>query len=319
VKLVPVMLVLSTGLWCADVAEAQPVRDSVVLPITVSNTVAPAVMQRVTAARALLEQGEGEGARAVLDSLVRVTPVGSMERAEALYWRATLAERVADAERDWRRVVVEIPLSPRTPDVLLRLGDLEMLRQRPVQARGHFERVVREFPGTPQRVRAALWLARSYVEQRELVNGCRAFAALDRVEIPPGELQLQADELRRQCASVPIDSVAVGIDSTRKGSLTATNATNSTGAATSSARPSTTTAAVPVGRYAVQVGAFQTVQEARDAVNRLTGRGFEARIDGEQQPFRVRIGRFATRAEAAKVLAQVKATVKDAFVAELPQ
>lgn len=282
--------ILVAGVLVTGSLHAQPVRDSL------------AVMQRVQAARALLEAGEGETARTVLDSLVRSTPAGSLERGEALYWRAALAERAADAERDWRQMVVEIPLSPRTPDVLLRLGDLEMLRQRPAQARGHFERVVREFPGTVQRMRAALWLARSHVEQRQLVLGCRAFAALRREEIPEGELQLQAEDLRRQCAAVSIDSTAP---------VTAAMPT------TTSAPPSTT--AVPAGRYAVQVGAFETAQEARDMVARMGRRGFEARVDGEQRPFRVRIGRFAVRSEATKVLTQVKAAGIEAFIAELPR
>lgn len=298
--------VLVAGAVTSGALEAQAAPDSLVA------SVSPALIARVNAARIQLEQGDGETARGILDSLVRATPPASLDRAEALFWRATLAERVADAERDWRRVVVEMPLSPRTPDVLLRLGDLDMLRQRPVQARSHFERVMREFPGTPQRIRATLWLARSHVEQRDLVSGCRAFAALNRGEIPDGELQLQADELRRQCASVPIDSVAPEASAVAKPAPVVP-------ASSTSASPSasTSTAMSTGGRFAVQVGAFETVQEARDMVARMNRRGFEARVDGEQRPFRVRVGRFATRSEAAKLLAQVKAAGVDAFIAEL--
>lgn len=289
----------------AQTAPVPSPRDTVV-------AMSPVITQRVQAARTLLEQGEGDEARALLDSLVRTTPAGSLELAEVLYWRATLAERAADAERDWRRLVVEVPLSPRTSEVLLRLGDLEMLRQRPVQARNHFERVVREFPGTPQRVRAILWLARSHIEQREFPSGCRVFAALDRGAVPDGELQLQAEELRRQCASVKTDSVASLVPA-----APAVAPKPATNAATSS--PPSKASAASDARYSVQVGAYETEREAREMVDRMKGRGFEARVDGTERPYRVRIGRFTVRTDATKLMAQVKRIGIDAFVAELPR
>ena len=285
---------------------AQSVRDSVA--VTSPAVTSPAVTQAVAEARVRLERGEGEEARALLDSLVQTTAAGSLDLAEVLYWRATLAERAADAERDWRRVVVEVPLSPRTPDVLLRLGDLEMLRQRPSQARRYFERVVREFPGTPQRVRAVLWLARSHVEARDVPTGCRTFATLGGGDIPEGELQLQANELRRQCAAVLLDS-ATSAPSTAPSKDTASG----------SAREKSVGGAKDAGRYSVQVGAFETEQEARQMVARMAKREFEARIDGVTKPFRVRIGRYAVRSDAVAVQRRVKAMGIDAFVAELPR
>jgi len=99
---------------------------------------------------------------------VSATPLASFDLAEALYWRAVLAERISEAERDWKRLVIEAPLSLRTPDALLRLGELDMLRGHPSDARPYFERVVREFPDSTRIARGTIWLVRSYFDDYDL-------------------------------------------------------------------------------------------------------------------------------------------------------
>ena len=47
---------------------------------------------------------------------------------DAIFWRGALAETAADAERDYRRVIVEYPLSPYADDALLSLAELEQAR-----------------------------------------------------------------------------------------------------------------------------------------------------------------------------------------------
>jgi cell division protein FtsN len=70
------------------------------------------------------------------------------------------------------------------------------------------------------------------------------------------------------------------------------------------------------GRYSVQLAAYDTRAEASDAVQRFTTRDIDARIDGEQKPFRVRVGYYATRAEATNALNRLKKLGLDGFVAE---
>lgn len=243
---------------------------------TVSAQVTPAVERTTARARAMVDGGDGATARAVLDSLVGAVPVGTIDLAEALYWRAVLAERIAEAERDWKRLVIDVPLSPRAPDALVRLGELDMLRGHPADARVYFTRLLRDFPGGTYRAKGLLWLTRSYFEERNMVGGCSALDSLRGIEVPDGELRLQSEELQRRCTGVMTH----------------------------------------VGRYSVQLAAYDTRAEAADAVKRFATRDITARIDGGQKPFRVRVGYYDTRAAATNALNTLKKRGFDGFVAE---
>ena len=63
---------------------------------------------------------------------------------------------------------------------------------------------------------------------------------------------------------------------------------------------------VPELPWSVQVGAFTLRTEAARSVRLLVRRGYEARVDGAGAPFRVRVGRYASKAEAAAALGRMK-------------
>lgn len=264
-----------------------------------SPAVSPAMDRAIARARAALDAGEGADARAVLDSLVKAAPVASNDLAEALFWRATLAERMSEAERDWKRLVIEAPLAPRASDALLRLGELEMLRGHPAEARTYFARIVREFPVPAIRARGQLWIAKSHAAQRDLPHACVALADASATGVPDGELRLQAEELGRQCATVDKALIARAMADTMppaKGGATV----------------------VPKGaRFSVQLAAFDTREEADQLVRRLAAGDIAARVDGDEKPFRVRVGYFGTRADANAELAKLKRRGQSGFVAEI--
>jgi hypothetical protein len=267
-----------------------------------SAQVTPAVERVSARARALVDSGDGATARVLMDSLVGAVPAGTADFAEALYWRAVLAEGIGDAERDWKRLVIDVPLSPRTPDALVRLGELDMLRGHPTEARVYFTRLLRDFPAGPYRTKGLLWLTRSYFDERNLTGGCTALDSLRRVEIPDGELKLQSDELQRRCVGVPRTVAPVAPPAV---------------VATPAATPVAATPVAGSGRYSVQLAAYFTRAEAAAAVQRFTQRDIAARVDGEQKPFRVRVGYYATRADAVNALNRLKKLGLDGFVAEL--
>jgi len=279
-------LVLAAG---APVAMAQ----SGETPAT-STPVVPPVVER---ARTLLEQGAGEDGRALLDSLVRVQRAGSMELAEALYWRGVLAEKVADAERDWKRLVIEVPLSPRTADALVRLGELASMRGKTGDAAGYYERVVRDFPSGMARTKSLVWLARSAMDGRDTEKACGWWREVRGAAGVEGELRLQMEGMEGRCtAGAPTTGTpTAGSPTTR---------TQTTGGR---------------GGYSVQLAAYANRQEAEGLVTRLGAKGIEARVDGDSAPFRVRVGRFALRAEAAQRLNALKAQGYTGFIAELPR
>ncbi len=255
--------------------------------------VSAGVTSAVGRARSMLDGGNGVAARTLLDSLVARTPHGSDDMAEALFWRGALSERASDGERDWKRLVVDVPLSPRVPDALMRLGELEILRGRPDVARAHFERIVRDFDDAPQQARAMVWIARSYFEERDLPHACETVTALKAGVVPEGELRLQTEEMHNRCQAAA--------------------AATSTTPATSGAAP----AAAGKARYSIQFAAYDTRSQATALVQRLAKRGITARIDGDRKPFRVRLGRYTTKADANAALARLKKQGQTGIVVEL--
>jgi cell division protein FtsN len=58
--------------------------------------------------------------------------------------------------------------------------------------------------------------------------------------------------------------------------------------------------------YSVQVAAYDKLSQASALVSRLTKRGFAARVDGKKAPFRVRIGKYESRAGATAAQQRMK-------------
>ena len=79
-------------------------------------------------ARRLVSEGNGATGRALVDSVLKGEAEGGKGYGDALFWRGALAETAADAERDYRRVIVEYPLSSYADDALLAIAELEQAR-----------------------------------------------------------------------------------------------------------------------------------------------------------------------------------------------
>jgi cell division protein FtsN len=87
-------------------------------------------------------------------------------------------------------------------------------------------------------------------------------------------------------------------------------------APTAPATPATTSRSTP--GFSVQVAAFPTQAAANTFRESLAARGYDVRVWGTEAPFRVRVGRFATRAEAGALAQELrgKMIAKDAYVVE---
>src|SRR6478672_11993172 len=127
-------------------------------------------------AQRMVTSGQDSAGRAVVDSVLQATAEGTPRYAEALFWRATFSKTAAAAERDYRRISVEYPLSPRAQESLLRLAQLEMTRGDRAKARVHFERIQREYPTGNTSVRASVALAPLPSDHRNAAPGCAAAA-----------------------------------------------------------------------------------------------------------------------------------------------
>src|SRR5215471_6399686 len=141
-------------------------------------------------ARQLVAGGNGAAGRVLVDSMLTVATPGSPAYAEALYWRATLAATSADAEGDFRRVIVEYPLSSRSGDALLQLAQLEVARGDRASAITHLQRFLLENPQSSDRPRTALLLVRLSFEQNDPQGAC-VFLARVLNEVPDSDVELR--------------------------------------------------------------------------------------------------------------------------------
>jgi cell division septation protein DedD len=306
-------------------------------------------------ARQLVLEGNGSAGRALVDSAVTST-AGTADYATALYWRAALSSTAADAERDYRRVIVEYPFSPHAGDALLALAQLEMARGDRESAIDHLQRFLLQRPNDPQRVRTGIWLGRMLLETNQPARGCavllRTRAALGDTAV---EVRNQVDYYAARCVGVdtttpaphvvtspsparsqpPADSLArrrattkeparpdssprreARSDSSKSDSVRRRNNPDTTPKPRVQAgkpKPNDTGAAAK--RFTVQLAAYDTRSAAEQLVSRLSARGIVARVvDVGRAPFRVRVGRYATDAEATTAARELKGKGIDGFV-----
>ena len=324
-------------------------------------------------AQELASDGNTAAGRALIDSIIKTTPPVSPIYPQALYWRATLATSAAEAESDYRHIVVDYPLAPHAEDALLRLAQLELARGDKDDALVHLQRIPRDYPRSKSLARANYWTARVLFEKNDIPGACAVNAkALAQTTDGEVELRNQIQYQSQRCtayaaAQRAASSPAVPAESTATVAITLpTTATSPPGAASSTpplvaaapvetatppqiappvkandtepsrvepktpvesaaesaskppAPSSVPAASSPARAWSVQVAAYNRKTEAEKLAASLEKRGYDARVDGTVAPFRVRIGRYATSAEAQTALREIKSKSMAGFVVRAP-
>lgn len=196
----------------------------------------PATDSLFRRARRAVADGNGVAGRALVDSLQRAADPATPAYGDALYWHGALAPTAAEAERDYRRVIVEYPLSYYAEDALLAIAELEQARGDRAGALSHLQRYVKDYPTSAGRGVAALGAARLAFEQRDATLGCSMIAvARSSVGTTDLELRNQVEYHGRQCTA-PSGTATATVE--RAPSVTAPSA--------SVPRASTPAASVPV-------------------------------------------------------------------------
>jgi cell division protein FtsN len=319
----------------------------------------------------LVSDGNGVAGRALIDSVIKATSPTARLYPEALFWRASLASNAADAESDYKHIVVDYPLAPQAEDALLRLAQLELARGDREGALIHLQRIPRDYPRSKSLARASYWTARVLFEKNDIPNACAANAsALAQTGDAEIELRNQIQYQGQRCASiaaavtppmntttstpsnpVPAESQAPTPKATVADTVPATvpapapppikatiqdqrpkppaqaNDTKPSivdptkSPANEVAKPPVKPTASPSRptSYSVQVAAYNRRTEADKLAASLTKRGYQARVDGDVAPFRVRIGRYATNKDAEDALKKIKAKQMDGFVVRAPE
>lgn len=176
-------------------------------------------------AQEMVSNGDAEHGRRLVDSLVKATPPGSPQYAEGLYWRATLAPSARGAEQDYRRIVVDYPLSPRVPDALLRMGELESARGDRAGAIQHFQRLTDEHPDSRLHAEGSYWLAHTYFETNDVQRGCAANAdALALASAGNVELKNRIAFQQQRCRGVVLAQGSGGVAGAENPSVTGSSA-----------------------------------------------------------------------------------------------
>lgn len=253
----------------------------------------------------LAAAGNAQAGRQLVDSVVAASEDDPSMHAEALFWRGALAESPADAERSYRRLLIEAPLSDRAEDALLQLARLDATRGNRRGASDHLYRYMLSYgnsPERPDRPRVSLWLVRLLFEQPDrVVRACEALRmSRDAIPAENVELRNQLAIFEPRCAQ-PAAVAAEGP------------------VARDSIRPAADARAEKpdsaLGRYyTVQVAAYDSREAAARMAELLRSRGIDARVDGDRRPYRVRVGRYATRAEAARMHQSLRSQGQNGFI-----
>jgi cell division septation protein DedD len=257
---------------------AQVVRDSLVMRI-----------------QQLVNAGNRVGAKALADSALLVRTPGTAAHAEGLFARAWATSDAAAAERDYVRLTIEYPFSPRVEEATLMVAQFRQSRGDRSGARTKYERLAVEFPQSAQSARHNYWAGRLALEDGDLAKGCRYLGvAVDRIPPDDVELRNQVNYLRVRC-----ETPAVAVPPTPP---------VDTGRVAPAPTPAPTPGVAPQGQteYSVQIAAYGRKRDADAAAARLKARGFQVRVVGTKAPYRVRIGRYATRADAVAAQGRMK-------------
>lgn len=260
------------------------------------------------AAQRLVVEGRGQEGRAIIARELAAAPEGSPRYVEALYWRAALAATAADAERDYKRIIIEFPVSRRSESALVGLAQLELARGDRSQAMQHLERVVREHPSGPSRARASFWMARVHFDEGNFPRACARLE--DSRRHTPGEaveMRNQLEYYAQRCEGVDTTVVvrAAPAESTRAMPVRPGAVATQPRAPARGARA-----------YTVQIGAFANRADADAKHRQLRAQGHSTRVVKVGALWRVRIGRYASREAAADSARALKAKRIDAFVTE---
>lgn len=237
----------------------------------------------------LASEGQADSARAIIRRRLAMTPTSDSLYPEILYTAGRVAGNADSAMLYLRRVSIEFSRSKWADQALLRLAQLAFATGDIAAAGRAAERIVEDYPSSHILADAAFWAGRAYFEQNDVESGCRYLARAEAAATQNIELASRIRYYRQRCAAF-----AEVTDSTAR---------------------DTSQPALVV--YSLQVAAVGNALAADDVMRRLAADGFETHIVTEDGLYKIRVGRFATRAEAVQLVDRLKAAMGTApFIVE---
>jgi cell division septation protein DedD len=267
--------------------------------------------------------------RRLADSVLAGAPSPTAQ-AEALYWRGMFAAPRGSGRADLLRLIIDHPSLARAADAQYALAIEDLGAGNRSGARTRLARVVRDHAGSANGADAAVRLGQLLLEDGDLAGGCAAFdSALVHLPAESVERRNQVNYARRPCERLAEQLARENAPATDTARVAAAepmrdSTKNPPATPTRGARPSTTpppqtarrpTTQASVVRWSAQVAAYTNRDDADRAAERLKTRGFDVRVTSEQ-PFRVRIGRYAVRSEAVALVGRLKVEGTNAILVE---
>lgn len=244
---------------------------------------------RLVSAMRLAQEGLSDSARTMVSRLLEATAPTDSLYPQVLYTRALLAAEPAAMRTDLQRVAVEYASSNWADDALLRLVLLEYAGGQLETAARHLERFELDHSSSPLYSRASVWAGRIFFQLQRPADGCRWLRAGSQRAGEDRELRAELASASRRCSDVaaaPAHDTASGQD-------------------TASTMPATPA-------FRIQIAAVATAAAADSIATRARATGMEAVVTREPPHFKVRVGAYRTRAEAAAALPGVRARFRGA-------
>lgn len=242
----------------------------------------------------LATEGQGDSARSLVRRrLASLSPQDPLY-AGALFTAGVVADNADSALSYFRTVTIEHSRSQWADQAFLRMAELRFAAGDLRSAARSAERVLLDYPFSNAQPRAAYWAGRSYLELGDTDNGCEL---LRRARASAGddiELANRSSYYLQRCPTAAADS------------------------ATAETRRSPTAGSGTF--FAVQVAAVRSAAGADELMQALHQAGYEPHAEREPDGLlKIRVGRFANRAEAQALVAEIKRQFGgEPFVVEQP-
>jgi DNA polymerase III subunit delta len=281
------------------------------------------------------QEGQGDSARFKVQQLLAATSPSDTLYPQIIYTQAMVSGDAADMRRQLQRIAVEYSSSSWADDALLRLVQLDYGSGNLDGAARNLERIHQDYPGTPLLPQAAYWAARTYFDQKKPELACRWIGEGMAGSQGNVELQNQLGYLNQRCAKfanagagkpdTQTTIASAAPDTSRTVAPTAVDSAVPPGSVPVPVRPVTPTpaetlrsdsvAATPrvtspaagATRFRIQVTAVRSQPTAQALIAKLKAKGFAPVVVEEGGLYKVRIGDYATKADAAAALPAAKA------------
>jgi cell division septation protein DedD len=279
------------------------------------------------------QQGNSDSARTKVRRLLTTTEPTDTLYPQIVYTQAMVATDAADMRRQLQRVAVEYSASSWADDALLRLVQLDYASANLDGAARNLERIRLDYPGSPLIPQAAYWAARTYFDQKKPEVACRWISDGLTGTSANIELQNQLRYLNQRCTQFAVSPESQRRD-TQAGTTPAADSQRVLATVRDSTRPaggprdtirlspppptvSQTAPSQPEAapltqpavrtRYRIQITAVRSQATAQSMMAKLRSRGFTPIAVEEGGFYKVRVGDYATKAEAVAAVSEVKA------------